>query len=860
MKFQIVSPTKALILDATDQELSSLKDTLTYTNTAAAYDVKRHNNNHWLRSKDNEAWQKRLDFLKSKVKNTLVFEDEEGRAYIRPGSIPYLGDCEVENKIIYPEPKKVSWAKVPKFNPYYYQKESIQKLLAKKHGAVSITTGGGKSLIILHICRELGLKTVIMTPSATITDQLYKEFILYFGKGKVGKYGDGRKDTDKLFTLATGQALTRIEFSDKAWDDFSKTQVFVGDECFVPRTNIITNSGPKEIRTIYNKILRGEEISVLSFNEKLQQYEFKKVTNAWKREQKDTLVKITCSGISFTCTENHPLLTNNGWKIAASLEKKDILIGYRGPGTMSSINKIMNNDQEQVFLGSYLGDGSMSIHANGTRLSIIHGMAQEEYLRWKANIFNVRNIEKIEKNGYSQKAAIRFTTLLMSTSNPINVSRPKLEGIAEVLNRLDARGLAIWFMDDGSIAPKCARLHTESFPLEVQQQFVDFFKRKFNIIATIREDKGKDWNYYYLGFNLEYSQKLLNEIADYVHPSMAYKIRNRACGKYVWNNNFLDYGYTKVTNKEIIIPKNDPKYIRNSSDHDLYDLEVADNHNFVIGHSGGIVAHNCHANPAETMENVCHGILKNAPYRFFLSATQCRNDGQQKLLESINGEIVHALTTAQAIKEGFICPHEFKIVRIESSNPNMVSAEPLENKRIHLLRNKNVAQFAAKLANSSALSGKQTLILVEEVNQIAMIAPLLTVPYAIAHSEVNKARLEELGIEKADVAQAIEDFNSSKVKVLLGSSTISMGCNIYPTHNLINIQGGASEIKTKQGIGRAVRLHEQNPWADNCLLKEKAIIWDFDIYDVGVLDHQLKARIAWYKESETSIEFVNITK
>ncbi len=496
MHFEIISPTRALIIGYTDQELEILRENLTYTNTAAAHDVKRIYNNHWLRNKDINAWQKQLKLLKSKVKNTLVFQDGEGRSYIRPGSIPYLPVHEVINKIEYPVPKKIPWVKVPKFEPYYYQKESIEKLLAKKHGCVELTTGAGKSLCILHICRELGLKTVVMTPSAAITDQLYKEFIHYFGKGKVGKYGDGRKDTDKLFTVATAQALTRIEKGTSAWNIFYKSQVFISDES--------------------------------------------------------------------------------------------------------------------------------------------------------------------------------------------------------------------------------------------------------------------------------------------------------------------------------------------------------------------------HVNPSETLENVCHGLLAEAPYRFFLSATQTRNDGQKMLLDSINGECVHVLTTAQAIQEGFICTHDFKIVRIESSNPNMTTDDPLENKRIHFLRNENIAQFSAKLANLSAAKGQQTLILVEEVNQIAMIAPLLTVPYAIAHSETRKERLLELGIPKSNIIQAIEDFNKNNVKVLVGSSCVSMGCNIYPTHNLILWHGSSSEIRVKQSLGRGVRLHHQNPWADKCLLKEKTMVWDFDVWDVGVLDHALNTRLAWYRESGTKIDFVSI--
>ena len=86
------------------------------------------------------------------------------------------------------------------------------------------------------------------------------------------------------------------------------------------------------------------------------------------------------------------------------------------------------------------------------------------------------------------------------------------------------------------------------------------------------------------------------------------------------------------------------------------------------------------------------------------------------LLNSIIGKTVHILSTADAVAGGFICPHDFRIVEVESSNPNMNPKDALENKRVHFLKNRNIAEFAAKLANADALTNKkQTLILVEEL-------------------------------------------------------------------------------------------------------------------------------------------------
>jgi superfamily II DNA or RNA helicase len=273
-----------------------------------------------------------------------------------------------------------------------------------------------------------------------------------------------------------------------------------------------------------------------------------------------------------------------------------------------------------------------------------------------------------------------------------------------------------------------------------------------------------------------------------------------------------------------------------------------------------IIADESHTWGAETLETICHGIFEKVPYRFFMSGTQTRGDGAEKLLQSIIGPTVFTLTTEQGVKGGFICPHDFTIVKIESSNPNYNSNEPLEMKRIHFLNNRNIAAFIAKLANGVAIHNCQTLVLVEELSQISALVKLLKVPYAYAHSEKNPKRLLELGLEKADTKEAVEKFNKHEVQILIGTSCIATGTNIYPTHYTVNWVGGASEIKTKQGaVGRSVRLHDQNPYKDRCVKKEIAHIFDFDVWDIPTMTRHLEeGRIPCYMDSGSEIRRIAI--
>ncbi len=272
-----------------------------------------------------------------------------------------------------------------------------------------------------------------------------------------------------------------------------------------------------------------------------------------------------------------------------------------------------------------------------------------------------------------------------------------------------------------------------------------------------------------------------------------------------------------------------------------------------------LIVDESHEFAAESLEEVCHGVLSSIPYRFFFSATQFRNDGSSPLLQSIIGKTVCELSTAEAVQKGYICNHDFRIVSVESSNPSFNSSDALELKRMHFLKNTNIAQFSAKLANAMGSQGKGTLVLVSELSQIAMLVPLLKVPFAIAHSEKNKERLLELGLDKVDNAESVEKFNKNEAKVLIGTSCVATGTNIFPCHSVVNWVGGSSPIKTKQGaVGRAVRHGASNPWADKCLPKEKSTIYDFDIQNENTMQRHLEARLECYKESGTEIRYVRL--
>lgn len=283
----------------------------------------------------------------------------------------------------------------------------------------------------------------------------------------------------------------------------------------------------------------------------------------------------------------------------------------------------------------------------------------------------------------------------------------------------------------------------------------------------------------------------------------------------------------------------------------------SDEYNFFAA-ADVVIGDESHTLAAETLESVFHGVLKNVPYRFFLSGTQVRGDGKDELLESIIGEKVFSLTTKEAIEGNYICPVKFLIFETISKDTKKYK-DPLKAKRNQFLYNSNIADIAAKIANSAWNQAQEsTLILVEELEQIRMLKERLKVPFDYVHSAA-KADAAGFGLETRKVDEIVQAFNEGKIKVLIGTSCIATGTNIYPTHNTINWVGGSSEVKTKQGaVGRSVRLLEKSDYKTFHKPKPYSKIYDFKVSNIPLMESHLQKRIFMYKETSDNIRYIKI--
>ena len=269
---------------------------------------------------------------------------------------------------------------------------------------------------------------------------------------------------------------------------------------------------------------------------------------------------------------------------------------------------------------------------------------------------------------------------------------------------------------------------------------------------------------------------------------------------------------------------------------------------------------------ADGLESISHGVLADAPRRFFMSATQTRGDGTIKLLQSIIGKTVVEMSIEEAIDKKYLCPLKFYVKQLRSlstaSNRSPIERgrktrlnerDPLDCKRRHYLYNTEIAKFYANIANAMwKVEGESTLILVEELSQIQMLTELLDVPFGYIHSG-SKKDAAKWGLEKVDLTTEIERFNRGEIRVLIGTKAIATGTNMYCTHNTCNWIGGSSEILTKQGpMGRSTRWMKKK-FAQFHKPKTHSKIWDVDVIGQQILGSMLKRRVQYYEETGETV-------
>lgn len=199
-----------------------------------------------------------------------------------------------------------------------------------------------------------------------------------------------------------------------------------------------------------------------------------------------------------------------------------------------------NKESRNLLIGLLIGDGTIS---NNNVFKIAHCEAQKDYLEWKINQLKSCGIRNngiksyIKTKGFNIGVPVYYTQL--NTIPFIKVLRrvfykgKKIIGNRKLLNRLSAKEIAIWYMDDGHINIRKDKGRPCGFYIKIStyepkqevQTIINYFKEQWNINFYMYHE-GKKEDSYSLCCGTKEGLKFIDIIKPYVLqvPSMIHKI------------------------------------------------------------------------------------------------------------------------------------------------------------------------------------------------------------------------------------------------------------------------------------------------------------------------------------------------
>jgi recombination protein RecA len=327
-------------------------------------------------------------------------------------------------------------------------------------------------------------------------------------------------------------------------------------------------------------------VEVLSWDPKSGRIEPRRVVDWFDNGRTDHFLQFEVEGgrsgrRRFAVTENHVVFTPTGRRRAGRLAVGDeVLVGVR--------DYQFTEDQWQVVLGGSFGDGALrKVGTHAAHFRVGHGEAQKDYLRWKQEMLApfAGSIRRTG-NGWG------FDTLAMPALAEL---RPAYYGDAgrvavdRVLDRLDARGVAVWYGDDGSFAGSYARwgqgkavLYNKALTGESRSRVVALFERLG--IGRPRDDGRGFW------FSSEQTARLHTLIAPYLHPSLDYKLHPRQRGRFAWHAPLETAALESREMLRAVAARVLRKYVKppTRATH-RFDLEIEGHHTYL---ADGVVVHN----------------------------------------------------------------------------------------------------------------------------------------------------------------------------------------------------------------------------------------------------------------------------
>ena len=202
----------------------------------------------------------------------------------------------------------------------------------------------------------------------------------------------------------------------------------------------------------------------------------------------------------------------------------------------------ITKESRNLLIALLLGDGTI---CSNNVFKLAHAEQQKDYLEWKIKQLNYAGIRNsglksyVKTCGYNTGVNVYYTQLniipFIKVLRRVFYKPTKVLGNRKLLNRLDAKGIAIWYMDDGHIN---IRKNKDGRPMGFYikiatclpkaelQIIIDYFKEVWDVNFYMFHE-GKKEDSFSLCCGTKDGLKFINIVKKYVLqvPSMVHKIQ-----------------------------------------------------------------------------------------------------------------------------------------------------------------------------------------------------------------------------------------------------------------------------------------------------------------------------------------------
>ncbi len=361
--------------------------------------------------------------------------------------------------------------------------------------------------------------------------------------------------------------------------------------CLHHDTRVVLADGTRE--RIGRIVRERRQVEVLSYDPMTGEVEPRPILNWFDNGATEHFIQFEVRGgparrRCFAATPNHLIFTPRGEVPAGDLNVGDEVL-------FAMPDYHLSDDQQQVLLGGALGDGSLRmVGLYSAHFRVAHAPGQKAYLEWKHTMLEPFS-RPIGRVGNGVGFSILTMPALADLHRELYDPTGRRIATKTALDRLDPRGLAIWYGDDGSFMGSYARWGNGKAVL-YNKSLTDGARTA--VLATLarlgfpgaRDDGRGFW------FNSTDTARLHELVAPYLHPSLDYKLHPSYRGRFAWHPDLDDSSVSLVQRlsarrrlRVIPVPITRKHAKVAMRDKHRFDLEIKGHHTYL---ADGVVVHN----------------------------------------------------------------------------------------------------------------------------------------------------------------------------------------------------------------------------------------------------------------------------